>query len=309
MTLYRNIIKSSWRMTLRHKYLWFFGLFAVLLGNGGEYELFFKSITSEERTESIWSGFISQIGLNFDNLVNIGKRFWENPSLTFVILITYTFILAVFLFIFWMMSVSQIAIVNATARQARDKDHGMKIGLQKGIRHFWPVFSLNLIIKLLIIVSLALLAMAQSTLLYVFLFLIIIPLSISILFVIKYSIAYIIVRKEKMIDALVSGWALFRRNWIISLELAALLYLFTIVAGLFFMFLGFNIEKFFEVLVSVYPKMSFYIFVVVMPMTLFMALAFIGSLLAVFQTTAWTKLFLELDSKGAKSKIERVFSK
>ncbi len=185
----------------------------------------------------------------------------------------------------------------------------MKIGMQKGIRHFWPVFSLNLAIKILIVTSLAILAMTKSMLVYIILFVIIIPLTISVLFIIKYSIAYIIVRKEKMLEALVSAWNLFRKNWIISLELAALLYLFTILAALFFMFVSFNLGKFFEVLASIYPSMSFYIFVIIMPFSLFMVLAFIGSLLAVFQTTAWTKLFLELDNKGAKSKIERIFSK
>ncbi len=313
MTLYRTIVKKSWRLTLANKYLWFFGLFAVLLGNGGEYEIFFKSIGDSDSSESIWSGFISQLSFGVDGFLNIGKRFWENPAITFAIILSYVFIFAVFLFVFWMMNVSQIAIVNATALQAKEKSHDIKIGLQKGIKHFWPVFSLNFIVKILVATSLALLAMSQSTSVYLLLFIIIIPLAISVLFIIKYSIAYIVIRKEKTLKALVLGWSLFVKNWIISLELAMLLYLFTFLAGLLFMFITFNVSMFFSVLANAIlgtsSKLSFSLYFTYQPAVLFVMLAFIGSLLAVFQTATWTKLFLELDGKGAISKIERVFSK
>ena len=43
MTLYRDIIKEAWQITWRRRFLWFFGLFAVLLGNGGEYEILFQN--------------------------------------------------------------------------------------------------------------------------------------------------------------------------------------------------------------------------------------------------------------------------
>jgi len=313
MTLYRTIIKKSWKLTLRSKYLWFFGLFAVLLGNGGEYELLFKSIGDSQKTESIWTSFTSQLALGADGFLNIGKRFWENPALTFAIIATYLFILAIFLFIFWMMSVSQIAIVNATALEIREKKHDIKIGLQKGIKHFWPVFSLNLIVKILITTSLALLLMARNTGFYLVVFIIIIPLVISVLFIIKYSIAYIVIRKERLLNAFVLAWALFRKNWIISLELAMLLYLFTFIAGLLFMFITFNVSTLFELLANSSldksSDLSFSILFTYQPAVLFAILAFIGSLLAIFQTATWTRLFLELDSKGAISKIERVFSK
>ena len=313
MKLYKNIVKDSWRLTFKNKYLWFFGLFAMLLGNGGEYELLFRSIDKSGRTESIWSGFIGQAGLGFDTLSNLGKRLWENPSVTLVIIAAYLFILSIFLFVFWMMNVSQIAIVNAAARQARGKDHNVHIGLQKGIRHFWPVFSLNLIIKFLVIASLAFLTMASNSTMYVVWFLITIPLVISISFILKYTIAYVVVRKENLFNALTLGWSLFKNNWIISLELAVLLYALVAVVFVLFVPLAFIVFSLFYVLTIVIMAegsiLAFNLFYIVMPSVIFLLLAFIGSMLAVFQTSTWTKLFLELDNKGAKSKIERVFSR
>ncbi len=313
MTLYRSIIKSSWRITLRHKYLWFFGLFAVLLGNGGEYEIIFRSIQNSGTSESVWLRFLEQTILNLDNLFNFGKRFWENPSLASTILFTYLFILFIFLFIIWMTNVSQIAIVNAIFRDLRKKEHNIKIGMHKGAHYFWKIFSLNILKKILIIATLSLLIAVKSKTIYMVLFMALIPLVVSLLFIIKYAIAYIIIRKEKILESFISAWKLFKKNWIISLELAFLLYLFTISAGLFFMFLSFNIVRFFQILSNQvwvnFPTLSFYLFYTVMPIILFGALAFIGSLLSVFQISSWTKLFLELDNKGSKSKIERIFSK
>jgi hypothetical protein len=39
MSLYRSILKRAWEISWKFKYLWFFGLFAALLGNGGEFEI------------------------------------------------------------------------------------------------------------------------------------------------------------------------------------------------------------------------------------------------------------------------------
>ncbi len=36
MTLYRDILGQSLKSAWHNKYLWFFGLFAALLGNAGE---------------------------------------------------------------------------------------------------------------------------------------------------------------------------------------------------------------------------------------------------------------------------------
>jgi hypothetical protein len=36
---YRPILKKAWHIAWRFKYLWFFGLFAALLGTGGMYNV------------------------------------------------------------------------------------------------------------------------------------------------------------------------------------------------------------------------------------------------------------------------------
>jgi hypothetical protein len=47
MTLYRSIFRQAWAITWQYKYLWFFGFFAALLGNGGEYEILSKGLRGD----------------------------------------------------------------------------------------------------------------------------------------------------------------------------------------------------------------------------------------------------------------------
>lgn len=308
MTLYRNIIKESWLTMIRSKYLWFFGLFAMLLGNGGEYEILFRSIDKEEKV-SILAGFWEQSWEIVRNLPSVGHTLWTDPGGAFLVLLGWFIVLAIIAFVAWLVNVSQAAIVDAVARQARDKENNLSIGLEKGIKFFWPVFFLNFTIKVLVAAGLFLLGYFLNPYLNVLIFLLLIPFLIVSSFVAKYVIAYTVVRKEKLKEAFVSAIKLFKKNWLISLELAFILYLATAVFLTVFAFATFNVQKFFEVIVFAFPTAGFIILYYIQPIFLFLLFFFIVSLLSVFQITAWTKLFLELDSAGAISKIERLFGK
>ncbi len=37
IALYRPIFKKTWQIIKKHKPLWFFGIFAAILGTGGEF--------------------------------------------------------------------------------------------------------------------------------------------------------------------------------------------------------------------------------------------------------------------------------
>ena len=72
ITLYRDIIKEAWYITWRRKFLWFFGLFAVLLGNGGEYEILIQNINAVSNQQTIV--------YNLQNIYNNGRLqiYWDN---------------------------------------------------------------------------------------------------------------------------------------------------------------------------------------------------------------------------------------
>ena len=75
MSLYRNILKQSWQTTWRNKYLWFFGIFAVFLGNAGEYKILSYSLSGDNQSILPAVDKIVQTGIfskhAFDNIFGI----------------------------------------------------------------------------------------------------------------------------------------------------------------------------------------------------------------------------------------------
>jgi hypothetical protein len=72
MLSYRAILKESWRMSWKNKFLWFFGFFAAFISFNVELKIFSRSLNQES-------------GLNFlsgiKTFVNTGifsKNSWQN---------------------------------------------------------------------------------------------------------------------------------------------------------------------------------------------------------------------------------------
>ena len=80
MFLYRNILSQAWKITWRSKYLWFFGLFAALLGNGGELEIVFRGFDGDFK-DSLFTGwqFWPEGFFNADTISNIGRLLINDP--------------------------------------------------------------------------------------------------------------------------------------------------------------------------------------------------------------------------------------
>ena len=49
MFLYRDVLSQAWKNTWQNKYLWFFGLFAALLGGWGDLEIVFRGLNGSEQ--------------------------------------------------------------------------------------------------------------------------------------------------------------------------------------------------------------------------------------------------------------------
>ncbi|MDO8260963.1 MAG: hypothetical protein Q7T50_05730, partial [Candidatus Magasanikbacteria bacterium] len=149
---YRSILLQAWKTTWKNKYLWFFGLFAVLLGNNGGLEALFKLITQDGDTgffvgvrRYAETGIFSKAAM-----ANFGNFIVEDP-LSFIILLTVFLIFIVLgVFLFWLSVVSQAALINNSAQAETGKDHDFKKGLEIGMKKFWPVFGLNVVFKIVI---------------------------------------------------------------------------------------------------------------------------------------------------------------
>ena len=126
----------------------------------------------------------------------------------------------------------------------------------------------------------------------------------------KYAIAYVVINKYKVEQAIAQSWRLFKENWLISFEMAVILFFINLLAGLAivlailtlavpFVFLGLIFYYAFSLIGS------WLIAILAFASFLFIVVTF-GAALAVFQIASWTGLFLELDKNGGVSKLVRV---
>lgn len=320
MAFYRNILKQAWRLTWRNKYLWWLGIFAALLGNGGELEILLNNIGGNPRQALLpsWQSLASTGLFSFKTYANIGNLLKQDTFNMMIVLIMALAALAVFIFLVWLVTVSQAALVNNSASLLSQKKSSLRDGWDAGVLNFWPVLFLNILVKavvyiILLAVSLPVIFSAgnfNAQIFYIISLIIAVPAAIILSFIAKYAIAYVVVNKQPALLALKQSWQLFKGNWLISLEMALILFFINILVGLAivlailalavpFIFLGMIFYYLFSAaggwLIAVLAFTGF----------LFIVIAG-GAALSVFQITSWTSLFLELNKKRGMSKLIRI---
>jgi len=324
MFSYRSLLKQAWDIIWKHKYLWFFGLFASLTAIGGSVEY---QLISQKFNQDLAGG--TYIGLNslfllgefcqniLAGLINIFQyNIWFILNFLTFLLLSLT-LLSVFV---WLAITSQAALVYKVKKiltsSKKLANLGIRQGLTVGHQHFWTVLGLNILIKFLIslaffIISLPLLFMFFSdtsvlVFIYTLLFVIFVPIAVSLSLLIKYSIAYHVLEDKPLIASLEAGWELFRNNWLISLEMAIILFIINFLVGVVvLLILSLFVFPLFWAGLSL-GMMGLII------ITLFVALIImiaVGSSLTAFQIATWTTLFLRLKKNDGLAKLERLFNK
>ncbi|RLC39230.1 hypothetical protein DRH27_00160 [Candidatus Falkowbacteria bacterium] len=325
MYLYRTILSQAFKNVWRNKYLWFFGLFAALVGSSGEIQVLFYRYDS--LSEGLFPGFrrILETGfLSKETLVNIGQLARTEPFSLFMVFSLFIVFIALGVFILWLSISSQAALVNNAARIKTDKKHNFKEGLEVGMKNFWPVLGLNIFLKLMIFAIFVILSLpiissiatgnfTATSLVFIISFLIYVPLAIILSFIIKYAVAYVVIRGSRMLESIKLGWQLFLKNWLISIEMAFILFFISFLAAiaLLMLLLIFSIPFLFIIILFIKFNLYFYTWAVIVLAIVFYLLVILltGAILSAFQVFSWTGLFIELIGKGGVSKLTRMFGK
>jgi hypothetical protein len=329
--LYRQILKEALTTIWRHKFLWFFGLFATFLGSsGGEYDLLVTSFLRSSGDKPLTWGLLDIVrdvaatGLfQAQTLGNIKKVMIESPLSFFISILILALLVGITIFVIWLIIISQISLFRATKKIKEGSPSDLHQEIKESQPCFWPVFALNLINKFIVWILLILVGLVVFTsavratlltmLLFILAFIIFISLAIFIAFVTKYAICYVIFKKQKWFAAIKSALGLFFANWVVSLEMALSLFVIDLVVKVLFVSLVLLLTAPVLMLgiltLFLNLKISFWLTIIV-PILLFSILLFIiaGGLTA-FQYSCWTLLFLKLTSKKAVvSKIARLAS-
>lgn len=325
MYLYRHILKQAGQITWKHKFLWFFGFFAALLGSFGGYEILVNRSNTEFARNSLQKiQRLKELGLlqgEFFN--NVFLNFKANPIATAISLIILLLLLGLFIFLVWLAVTSQVALVSNTAQISKGENNysnlNINAGIKKGTEKFWQVLGINVLSKAiiyLIFFGLSLLLLwgvsfySQSLInsLYVILFIIFMPAALLIAFILKYSICYIVLEDKNFLDSVKKGWYLFLRNWLITLEIALILFAVTFVATLAIIAVslvaGIPLLFLLELLTYLSPALSFW-FLVIIFLVIAVIMAILGAIVNTFKISSWTLLFLRINSR--KKTLSKVF--
>lgn len=331
MSLYRRIFKRALFITWYNKYLWFFGLFAAVLGGAGKYEISLNKISRglEGGVYPDLAAILSNEAISGMSLSNFSRALQSDPVSMLIIIGLVLILVILGVFMLWLSVVSQAGLINSAAqlikRNKRYSSRGIKEGVEAGMKYFWPVLGWNLIIKtfvyaFFVILSLLLLSLAtegSSSLTmnaaYVFLFLVFIPAALILSLLLKYAVCFVVIKGKGFIEAMEESWRLFVKNWLISIETAFLLFLFQflITAVLLIALLVLAIPFLFLVFLT--GGLSTALMGVMLSLGLFLAIlggVLVGAVFTTFELSSWTTLFLELTGKrNVLSKLARLFPK
>jgi hypothetical protein len=234
---YGDLIRDAFRITLHNRYLWFFGFFA-----GGTGTNFVGNVPS------------GGSNFNFDNfrrsgagLFGLTAQVGQGLSETALILGIVVVVLVIALFFIILAIISQGALADSVA--ALDRGEGRRFGsaFTSGMGNFWRVlgyyvvfFLIALGLLMVIAIPVALLiggtfAATQSTGVRVSVAVVVGILGILLLIVVfipfsivgQYALREIVVRRERVLGSVGSGYGLFRHNigrslllWLIQIGLA-----------------------------------------------------------------------------------------
>lgn len=318
MKFYKGLLTNAWEIVSRNKFLWLFGFFVVLLGeNGGEYEFYIRNVQKFFQQDSIFNpyywlteGWAAQYNYLQTFLANEGIFAW-----LFILVLAIAFLIVVFFIM-----VSQASIIYVTDQARSGNDVGFYQAINAVKKKALAVFGMNLLQKVSVYLSLFLIGVPLLYLLlktdsqaYYFIYvaigiILLIPFGIIITFLIKYAINFIVLKDESFFSALAKAWHLFVKNWVITLEMALIIFFiniilsFLVIIVLIIFFAPYLYFSIFDIGIT-QSWTSFGWFVLIIGICAILLTVLAGSIFSAFQWSAWTLLFDDLTKGRATSRI------
>lgn len=294
----RGFLGRGLAIIWQKKYLWLLGFFAGMTAYGGEVNFLFRKLNTVASLQALLQGIRTSItNGQVDRLVHASKNLWESSAGR--VLLYIFIILAIIALFAWLIIMSQAALVRIVGRTQEGKPTGLLDGLTVGTEKFWVLVQLNIIGLLLGWAMWVILAGVPaaiylvnsmpvwSVVAYIGSILSIVV-SASIIFLIQFSTAGIVLNDSRLIPAIIDAFRLFVRNIVSSVEMA--IAIFTVNLTLSFLVLG---ELFFFMNVFTVGGLLGVIGIITL----------IYTLLSTFSIASWTVYYLKLVDGKSPSKL------
>jgi len=315
---YFNSLKASWHFVWRHKVLWAFGLLAATLGQMGVVDFLVKIAKVGTDDVSIkWLLFPS-----FLRSGNYGDTLFASFQSGLISVILITLLVALFGFILFAALSSQGAIIHSFAQLMRGKDDvDASTAWHAGVGHAGRLFVLNLVKKIVILLSGALVSIlvlvnvvdfsALNFVLFLFGFLLACLLGLLSTILTIYAAGYVVIEEQGLKDALKNAWRLFLKHWLVSLEIGVvilcceILVILVAIWGIAILFL----PGVFIWILSLFTFSST-LWIAGSTVSIILSTIFVmilGAIFTVFATGVWTYLFMKMHQEGIVSRVMSVF--
>jgi hypothetical protein len=326
--LYRPVVTQALKIALKFKNLWFFGFISVLASVGGEYEMITRWILSAGE-----EGLISAFVISFQEGWKEGAAtagdagFFEvifglvinNFSALAISIFALLLILVIVAILVWLVVACLIALIKSLPLALKNKRVRILEALDGANRIFWPVFGALAVFKIFLFLLFAVLSwelwlLAElgsiSKILMVLSMIVFILVALFASFILKYQLLFIIVKNKKFIESYRLSWDLFLKNWLISIEMAFIMFGSYLVATVFVV-LFFTIFTGIPIIVVPFylSGLPMYLNVAVSVLSLVVGLIsiiLVSAFVTVFQWAGWVALFEKLVGGDEVSKLERL---
>lgn len=287
---YLRILKKSVRTIWKNKFLFIFGFFVSLFAVCNSFIFNFEN-------KAEFDVFIEKI----KNFIAV----YPDRAVIFLSIVAVIFIALLFFKVVGDVGLIKCANNIDAGRDGADFQFGFKTGIKK----FWAMLIMKILLGLVIFAVLILLAVpclfmfanhlyVPGVILSLFALVIFVPLVVVVSFSLIYGERYLVVDGEGVLKSIKKGANLFLENVKSSLVVALLLFLVSISVlviiffGLFLVFLPFLAVGFtFSVLVTGLGALL--VMMVILPLLLVMALI-VSVVLTTFQSVVWTLTFRQI---------------
>lgn len=319
---YRNAFSHGWHLMRGHRVLWIFGLLAALLGQMGILEIFSKVVVTAKFYT--YYPLVTHASTLLKSVIE-SLQVWYVPVDQKVWFVWLGCILLSFICLFIFAAVvSHGAIIHSVAQYYRGKT---KIAFHEawhtGVKHFWKLFSLQVIKKLVIAVLVLFVGGAvynsivspsvATTTLFIFSLFVALFLGSMVSLLTTYAAGYVMVEETSTTEAIRMAMVLLKSHGLVSVEVAVLMLLVNAFVGLLagVLLILFRIEIGLILLLSLATN-SLTVwslgntFAGLLLTALLMAL---GSFITVYSTTVWTYLFMKMHHHGVIPRLKLLFSR
>ncbi len=304
--VYRDVLANAFRAAWKDWRYWPLAFLASLLLTAGSYDVLWKAVLSihQQGTALLYP----------QNQLRVDLLFSSPYGLQVVL-----FVSLLFLAVAALSCMAQGGLVYALGGAKRGKRPTLKAAFLFGGSAFWPLAALNALVfaslwVLRFLVALPLfLALQQTTaltwLLYIVSFLSFLALSFVVSIVHIFALNAMLLQGASVSAALTRGYAVFKQNWMVTLETAALLFclasaLSLAAVGIFFILM---IPFLAAVILAgvLHSKILLAVTLGVLLALFLVGLFVLAAFIIQFQYATWTYLYRRLGEGGVLPKLQR----